>query len=317
MRGAKLTCQAVSDGRRGIENQALGLAEAVARLTPMDIKTRHVEAAGLLGVPLSRLGFRDPPAGPPPDLWIGCGRAALAEAFAARQAWPETRFIYVQDPKTGHDLFDLIAAPDHDGLNRTNAIALTGSPNRITVDRLKSEARRFAATLDALPSPRAAVLIGGPSKRHRFDAQTIERLTESLATLISADWGVMITASRRTPEPVNALIADLAGLRSVEIYDGAGDNPYFAYLHAADAVLVTADSTNMLTEAASAGKPVWMLPTGGKPGKFGALYDSLIEDGHARWWTSDLSLWTPPGLDETARLAKKALSLLDTESRHG
>ncbi|OGN41490.1 MAG: hypothetical protein A2093_05520 [Caulobacterales bacterium GWE1_67_11] len=37
-----LTIWVVSDGRAGIENQALGLAEAVERLTPAEIAVKHV-----------------------------------------------------------------------------------------------------------------------------------------------------------------------------------------------------------------------------------------------------------------------------------
>ena len=41
-----------------------------------------------------------------------------------------------------------------------------------------------------------------------------------------------------------------------EVWDGTGDNPYFAYLALADALLVTADSVSMVSEAAATGKPV-------------------------------------------------------------
>ena len=37
MSSEPLSCLVISDGRRGIENQALGLAEALARIRPADI----------------------------------------------------------------------------------------------------------------------------------------------------------------------------------------------------------------------------------------------------------------------------------------
>ena len=40
-----LTIWAVSDGRAGIENQVLGLAEAIARLAPATIVTKHIHYA--------------------------------------------------------------------------------------------------------------------------------------------------------------------------------------------------------------------------------------------------------------------------------
>ena len=35
-------CLVISDGRRGIENQALGLAEGCASLRPLTIQTYHI-----------------------------------------------------------------------------------------------------------------------------------------------------------------------------------------------------------------------------------------------------------------------------------
>ena len=62
-------CWVVSDGRRGIENQALGLAEAVSRALPDPL---HIER-----VTVRRDGFVALPRIGPPNLWIGCGRAAV------------------------------------------------------------------------------------------------------------------------------------------------------------------------------------------------------------------------------------------------
>ena len=44
------------------------------------------------------------------------------------------------------------------------------------------------------------------------------------------------------------------------IWDGAGKNPYFAMLGWADAILVTADSVSMLSDACTTGKPVYLIP---------------------------------------------------------
>src|SRR3546814_14068850 len=71
--------------------------------------------------------------------------------------------------------------------------------------------------------------------------------------------GLMVTPSRRTgPDNEAILRARLAGLPA-EIWDGEGENTYFAYLGLADAILVTADSVNMVCEAASTGKPVQLI----------------------------------------------------------
>ena len=293
----------VSDGRRGIENQALGLAEAVARLTPMRLLTVHVPRTG-----------RIPDPGPiAPDLWIGCGQAALRALGAHRRAFPRTRFVYVQDPKGGEERFDLIVAPAHDRARGRNVLETLGSPNRVTPERLAAAAHdpAFKAEIDALPGPRAAVLIGGSSKRHRFTEAVGAYLLERLADLLDQDVSLMITVSRRTPERFAAqLKAGFGEEARVLIHDGEGPNPYFAWLARADWIFVTEDSTNMLTEAAATGKPVYRLALEGGAGKFDRLCQALEAHGAARPWLGRLDRWAYARLDETERAARAVLEML-------
>ena len=292
----------VSDGRRGIENQALGLAEAVARLTPMTLETLHVARTGAIYTP-------DRSA---PDLWIGCGRAAVKAALTHKRAWPDTRFVYVQDPKTRHDVFDLIIAPRHDRLIRANAVSIIGAPNRITPERLAEAARdpALSAPIDALPAPRAAVLIGGASKRHRFTDAVGAYLLDRLAGVLDQGASLMVTVSRRTPPAFTAALKTrFAGEPRVLIHDGDGLNPYFAWLARADWIFVTEDSTNMLGEAASTGTPVCRLSLDGEPGKFSALYEALEASGAVRPWLGRLERWAYAPLHETERAARRVLEL--------
>ncbi len=305
-----LICRVVTDGRRGIENQALGLAEAVGRLTPLSIETLVVERPGWLGGPPASAA--DPAPLQAMDLWIGCGRAAVAVASVHRRLRPDAAFVYVQDPKRRYDSFDLIVAPEHDAVARANVFPTLGSPNRIT-ETLLAEAKAAFAALDALPRPRAAVLLGGKSKRHRFSPAVAETLLAQLSALARDGRGLMITASRRTPAGVVSQLRDAFGDKpNVRLWTGEedGPNPFFGFLAQADVAIVTQDSTNMITEAASAGLPVLLARLDGSDGKFADLYDALVARGAARWFTGALEAWSPPPLRETERAAQAVLSVL-------
>jgi mitochondrial fission protein ELM1 len=119
--------------------------------------------------------------------------------------------------------------------------------------------------------------------------------------------------SRRTPDATRkALAGRFGGDERVWYFDGtdesAGDNPYFAFLSAADWIMVTEESTNMLVEAAGCGKPVYVLPMTGEPGKFSELHSALEGSGRVRPYLGKLERWPCPPLDETSRISELLLS---------
>jgi len=87
----------------------------------------------------------------------------------------------------------------------------------------------------------------------------------------------MGSRSRRTPPTLDAAVAAVFRRHGGWWWDGAGANPYIPLLANADAIVVTADSTNMIGEAAATGAPILVFePHGGhrRLAKFlGALKD--------------------------------------------
>ena len=138
--GRPLRIWAVSDGRAGIEAQALGLAEAVARLRPAHITTKRIGwPAGLGRLPwwLIPPGARtgDPIAPPYPDIWIAAGRATLPlSTRMLKWAGGKTFVVQTQHPRAPLDRFDLVAPPEHDGLTGPNVFPILGAPNRLSAE---------------------------------------------------------------------------------------------------------------------------------------------------------------------------------------
>ncbi|RKR00364.1 mitochondrial fission ELM1 family protein [Maricaulis maris] len=298
--GKSTTIWVVSDGRRGIENQALGLAEAMARQIDGPVTIERVT--------VRKDGFVTLPARSDPDIWIGCGRAAIPLARRHKRIFPDSYFIYVQDPRSRHGDFDLIIAPRHDRLHGDNVITMIGSPNRVTDDVLAAGKAGFATELDALPGKRAAVLIGGNSKRFKLDDTSADYLEARLDDLLAQGIALMITVSRRTPDPMRERFRrHFEAEPGAWYHDGDGPNPYFAFLAAADWIFVTEESTNMLVEACTTGRPVYALPLTGTPGKFARLHADLEAHGAVRPYLGELAQWTYAPLDETGRVAGECL----------
>ena len=321
-RDGPLRIQVVSDGRAGIENQALGLAEAVQRLTPAEIAIKRVRWRPVfdrLPTLLKTRAMLDPRADDPfpqadeswPDLWIATGRASLPLSLMARRlSGGRTFVVQTQDPRLNPNRFDMVVAPAHDGLSGDNVFEITGSPHRITPEVLAKGADTFAERLEALPHPRLAVMIGGRSAAFDLTPEHAADLADRIAAAVQAAGGsLLLTFSRRTPEAAKAAMTSRLGHLPGLIWDGSGDNPLFAFLHYADHVLVTEDSANMATEAAATGKPVHILPMVAlkPPGKFARLHADLQSLGAARAFDGRMERWSYAPLNETERAARAVL----------
>lgn len=320
-RNRPLVVWAVSDGRAGIEAQAVGLANAVARRRPCEVVTKRIAWKGWTGrlpwwlvpFPLRAVEPESGMAPPWPDLWIAAGRATLPFSLRMR-SWSkgETFVVQIQDPRTPLSPYDLVVPPRHDRLEGENVFPILGSPGRVNPDRLAGDLRRFQEVIEPLPHPRVAVIVGGKSKAHDLSVERAARLAREVEDAVRQSGGsVMVSFTRRTPPEAQALME--ARLKHVPglIWDGGGDNPYFAFLAAADYVLVTEDSTNLATDAASTGKPVFVLGMDGASPKLRRFHEDLERIGAARPFGGAFHNWTYEPLSETDRAAAEVLRRLE------
>jgi len=318
---APITIWAISDGRAGIEAQAVGLAEAVARQVPARIVVKRVGWSGRTGrlpwwanwLPRRWLTPESEIQPPWPDLWIAAGRATLPLSIRARRwSGDKTYVVQIQDPRVPAHMFDLVIPPKHDRLSGDNVLPITGSPHRVTAARLDAEYAKFKDQIDSLPRPRVAVLLGGKSKAFDLSAVRAAEMAHQIQLPLEQEGGsLLMTFSRRTPDPAKALLtARLRHLPGI-IWDGQGANPYFAFLAAADYILVTEDSTNMAVEAASTGKPVFVLKMDGQSLKFRLFHQELEGMGAARPYGGAFHGWTYVPVDETGRAAAEVVARMD------
>ncbi len=309
----------VSDGRAGIENQALGLAEAIQRRAPIKLTTKRVQLRtpfswlppGFVPAPRLALSIGSDAIEPPwPDVLIGCGRASVPFAIGVR-AWSEGRtfVVQLQDPRVNPREFDVVIPPIHDKLEGPNVLPIVGACHRVTPERLDQELIEFSPALEDLAAPRFAVLIGGKSKRQDISAKRAREIADALIAVQRNTGGsLMVTLSRRTGDAARLQFRTWLAPHCAVFYEGDGPNPYFPMLGAADHVFVTADSVNMATEAAATGKPIHILAVDGAGGKLDAFHRSLAKRGCSRPFNGTLESWSYPPLLETDRAAAAVLT---------
>lgn len=246
----------------------------------------------------------------PPQLAIGCGRqAALATRLLRRRG---TRSVQILDPRIATRHWDVVIAPEHDGLRGDNVITLLGSLHPVD-DLWLAAARQQFAAFAQLPQPRTAVLVGGTSAHAAFDSAAMSRWLDALAARVAHEGGsVLATASRRTPEPARALLRNALGKLPGVVWcgDRDGANPYAGLLGWAERIVCTADSVNMLSEAAATNVSVFVAgidALGGRPRRF---VDRLLAVGRVRAVDEVLAPFAVTPLRETARVAAEVRARL-------
>ena len=109
------------------------------------------------------------------------------------------------------------------------------------------------------------MLIGGDSRHYRFTDESIRDFADKLAALAASGVGLMGTLSRRTPPKLAVTVKAVFAHHGGWLWDGTGDNPLIPLMAHADGLIVTADSVNMVGEAAATGQPVFVFtPPAGK-----------------------------------------------------
>ncbi len=305
----KDACWVISDGRMGMVNQCLGLAEAIG--LPVEVKTVHPRAPWTwLPVttwpsPFRSLGPDSTPLDPPwPRLIVACGWRSIPFVRAVKRLSGGATFtVQLQDPRIAVSHFDLVVPPEHDLLSGPNVVTTLGSPNRITRNKLAAAAAQWAPRFAHLPSPRVGVLIGGKSNAYSFGEADAQRLASQLKQLTDDGYSLIVTPSRRTGEAQTRIVSRALEGTNAFVWDSKGDNPYFAILALCDSFLVTSDSTNLLTEAATTGKPVHIVDVPGGNEKFARLHSALIARGIARRFSGKIENWQYLPLEDTAHVA--------------
>jgi mitochondrial fission protein ELM1 len=305
-------CWAITDSAAGNQSQARGLAQAVG--LPFELKVISLRLPwrklwpGI--IPVSKAIFatgEQLQLQHPPRLVISCGKqAVMASLFLKQCLGSDVVTAHIQDPKIRSTRFDLVVAPEHDGLHGPNVLHTLGAPHHVTAPALQAAANSPAGqVLKQRNRPFAAVLIGGPNKCYRFETETLRPLIQRLRECaLAQEMQFVILPSRRTPPEILQLFQTALGAEHF-VWDRTGENPYLPALALASHVIVTGDSVSMTSEAAATCKPLYVfhLPEKRHSRRFRRFHEQFAERGMTRPFVGQLDEWTYPSPDQTHQIA--------------
>jgi mitochondrial fission protein ELM1 len=310
----------LDDPRAGTAAQAIGIAERLGvpfvRIPLTWNWMAHVAGLGrwgsLFGLGASaRAGMvgRLPEAAAP-ALVISSGSRSAAVALWLKERYG-CRIVHCMRPGIGGLLcfpqFDLLVIPRHDRPPKgANVLPVLGAPHRVSPLILRQAEAAWRERLAHLPHPRVALLVGGPIHGTEMVPALAHRLGRTVARLTAERGGaVLATTSRRTgTEATDALAAGLSRtLHVLYRWGEPGENPYLGFLASADAIVVTADSVSMISEACATTAPVLVALPELAGSRHHRLIATLQRAGQVRLLGSDLSPWPRGQLDEAERVA--------------
>jgi len=334
----------VTSYRAGENAQILALAEALA--AGYEVKrlayNRLASVSGLLRqVSLAGIDSEgSAPLKPPwPALIISAGlRNEPVCRWIRRQSGGRTRLVFIGRTWAGPGAFDLIVTtPQYRLRPHPNILHNELTLHGITPRRLEQATAGWETRLAHLPEPRIAVIVGGNSGPYTFGARAARRLGRLASRMAAARGGsLLVTTSARTPaRAAAALRASLSVPADFFVWSPqARDNPYTAYLALAEAIVVTADSVAMLSEACATGKPVYLFDPNRQPEArdlrlggiayrllmrigpqrltrdVGQVHARVLAAGHAAWLGESAADGTAGPPDDMARAVARVRRLL-------
>ena len=305
---SKLKGLLLTEGMHGMISQVEGLAKA------LDINFTHqkVELKSFWKLippnltPKSNISFKKFEI-PDFDLIISCGRKSVIPSIYLKQNSKNKIYnIHIQDPKINFKFFDFIIAPEHDDISGSNVISTKGAIHYLSNSEIADNSEYLKTLIKKDNRKIFSLILGGPTKYYEYSELNMKNIFDTLLNLNQKeDFQLVVIPSMRTPKITIQFAKEYFG-ESHTVIEQIDKKAYLSALALSDFIIVTCDSSSMISEAALTGKPIYVANIPPKRQdkrfqKFRKLFKDLniirnLGDTHDKW--------SYQILDETNRVAK-------------
>ena len=239
------------------------------------------------------------------NIVISCGRKSVIPSLYLKNKYKSKIInIHIQDPKVSLSNFDFVIVPEHDSLFGENVIASKGAIHYLRSEEL-SQNENYLKSRISKEKKIVALIIGGPNKYYDYNDKIIDEIFSKIENnFIKNNYQAIIIPSMRTPHRIIKKAEDYFGTNQI-IINNVDKKAYLSSLKLADHIVVTCDSTSMISEAAITGKSIYVaqMPTvknNKRFKKFFALFKSL---GIIKDLENSVEEWNYQKLDEINRIS--------------
>ena len=197
-------------------------------------------------------------------------------------------------------------APDHDGLQGSNVYISKGAIHYLTIEEI-NESRNYLENKIEKNKDVVSLILGGPTKYYSYaDENMINIFSKINKNLINKNLQLIVIPSNRTPKKTTNLAKEYFN-KSRIVIDNVDKKAYLSSLALSKYIVVTCDSSSMISEAALTGKPIYvaMIPALKNDKRFKRFRNLFEKLNIIRNLDQEFEIWNYEKLDETNRIASE------------
>ena len=240
------------------------------------------------------------------DVIISCGRKSVIPSIHLKKTANKKVFnIHIQDPKVDLNNFDFIVAPEHDAIQGPNVISTKGAIHYLTEKEISENKEYLNSFIKKDERKIWTLILGGPTKYYDYSTKNMKHIFTMLYKLLKKhDFQLVVIPSMRTPVNTIHYAREFFGENHTIIMD-VDKKAYLSALAISENIIVTCDSSSMISEAALTGKPIYVaniLPKKNDK-RFQKFRNLFRELNITRILGEEIENWNYQKLDETNRVA--------------
>ena len=240
------------------------------------------------------------------DVIISCGRKSVIPSIHLKNISNKKVFnIHIQNPKIDLTHFDFIVAPEHDALDGQNVISTKGAIHYLTEKEIIENKEYLNSFIKKDERKIWTLILGGPTKYYDYSTKNMKHIFTILYKLLKKhDFQLVVIPSMRTPVNTIHYAKEFFGENHTIIMD-VDKKAYLSALAISENIIVTCDSSSMISEAALTGKPIYIANILSKKNdkRFQRFRNLFRELNIIRILGEEIENWNYQKLDETNRIA--------------
>jgi mitochondrial fission protein ELM1 len=239
------------------------------------------------------------------DVIISCGRkSVIPSIYLKRKFRNKIMNIHIQEPKVSLDNFDFVVAPEHDNLIGKNVLTSKGAVHYLTNDELDENEDYLKSKIN-IQKKIVTLILGGPTRYYDYNNQVINGIFLKIEkNFLKNNYQVIIIPSMRTPQNIIEKANNYFDKDQI-IIPNVDKKAYLSSLKISDHIIVTCDSTSMISEAAITGKPIYVaqMPAIKNNQRFQSFFNLFESLNIIKELNDSVENWTYTKLNETNKIA--------------